>query len=167
MPDVDPRESSMPPPVPCLPRRSIPRLGVPHSLREKENEWASEQGVTPRSNPLAYISSLSSNRGTFSFWPAIEVTRPSFLFKLVIGTLLSRFHPSPRGIGGSGCPGHVASAVSRGGGLRDRGATLTHAVGDVARDSRLLEAIDPRNRSDSVTPVWGSSHDKSNRDKCR
>jgi len=34
--------------------------------------------VAPRPDPLDYISSLSSRRATFSFWPAIESTRSPF-----------------------------------------------------------------------------------------
>lgn len=39
----------------------------PSRERERACERASEQGVAPRSDSLGYISSLSSNRGTFSF----------------------------------------------------------------------------------------------------
>jgi len=53
--------------------RPIPRSGILHPLRRRE-----KRGVAPRPDPLDYISSLSSRRATFSFWPAIESTRSPF-----------------------------------------------------------------------------------------
>ena len=159
----------------------LPRSEVSHPLREKEKELCERaRGGSPKpTHTQLYISSLSSRSARhiqFLTGATIEVTRPRRSRLNLIITHVSR--DFIRRIDESGRPGlRRVHGVSTGGdNSRDRDKpthththTNTHTyahtltVRDVARDSHSLEAIDPRNRNDSVTPVWDSCESYDNK----
>lgn len=165
--------SDTPPPVPHppavpspAPESRIPFEGKRKSVRASERARGgspirlSRLHFEPQLEPR-HIQFLTGDRSDASVVPNRARRR----------TLPSGFHGIPsRRPGGSTDWDNRDSHVAFAGGVAcEITARYTHAVEDVARDSRSLEAIDPRNRSDSVTPVRGSceSCDKTNRDKCR